>query len=112
MRNIIVIILMLIFSVSSLTGCMFEDYEETNEYPIESIRHYVDIEESGVFTTKTDKYEYVEYVYIDSNGEYCKINKSIGWINISNESKVVEKEGEVTPTLYLTLEDYEKLLKE
>ena len=103
--------LVLILAISlCLVGC---GYEETKEYPIESMRYYTKTEENkeGFFTTTTNTYEYIEFVYIDSNGKYHKITRDIGYVRISNESKVVEEEGNMTANLYLSLEDYENLLE-
>lgn len=91
-------------------GISNNTYKETKEYPIESIRYYVEKEEHGVFTTKTDVKEYFEYVYFDLDGEYHKYNQYIEFAEISNESKIVEEKGWTIPNLYLTLEDYNNLI--
>lgn len=104
------IIFMLLLIILSTHCLMGSRYEETNEYPIESIRYYIDVDESGVFTTKEAKSEWFEYIYLDSNGEYHKYDIRANWVNISNKSKIVEKKGNLDPDLYLTLEDYEGLL--
>ena len=103
-------IFMLLITLLSIHCLIGSGYEETNEYPIESIRYYIDVDESGVFTTKEEKFEWFECIYIDSNEEYHKHDIRASWANISNKSKIVEKKGNLDPDLYLTLEDYERLL--
>lgn len=109
MKKIPIIFMLLIIFLSAYC-LMGSRYEETNEYPIESIRYYIDVDESGVFTTKEEKSEWFECIYIDSNGEYHKHDIRANWADISNKSKIVEKKGNLIPYLYLTLEDYEMLL--
>ena len=104
-----ILILVLLFSLSCFTGC---GYEETHEYPVESARYHEVIHEHGTFAKKQDIKKYIEYVYIDSNGEYNKKNMYVNWVQIASESKVVEEQGWSEPQLYLTLEEYNELLAE
>lgn len=107
-RLIFVLVLTLVFLLC-FTSC--GGYKETKEYPIASIRYYTEVTEDGLFTTKTNTCEKIEFIFIDSNGKYIKHTISADNVNISNESKVVEEEGRSAPRLYLTLEDYENLLQ-
>ena len=104
--------LVLILALSlCLVGC---GYEETREYPVVSTRYYTETveEKEGAFTTTTNTYEYIEYIYIDIYGEYQKDSRMLESVKIADESKVVEEKGYFKSDLYLTLEDYEKALSE
>lgn len=110
MKKLILILFLSLVFLLCFTSCA--SYEETKEYPIASARYYTKtIEDSGLFTTETNTYEKVEFIYIDSNKNYVKHSVSVDLIKISNKSKVVEEEGYFAPQLYLTLEDYENLLQ-
>ena len=108
-RLIFVLVLILVFLLC-FTSCG-GGYTKTKEYPIASIRYYIEVTEDGLFTTKTNTDEKIEFIFIDSSGQYIKHTISAYRVKISNESKVVEEEGYFSPHLYLTLEDYENLLQ-
>lgn len=103
--------LILVLALSlCLVGCCHV-YKETREYPVESVRYYTEIiEDAHLFTTEKNTYEKVDFVYINSNGEYIKYTINVSEIKFSDKSKIVEEEDCFFPNLYLTLEDYEELL--
>lgn len=91
-----------------LVGC---GYEETKEYELLTVRRYSETEESGLFTTKKDTEWYIEYTYQTEDGvqkeDFNEICTHL--LNIGEENKVVLEKGDFEPTLYITIEKYEKL---
>ena len=106
-RRILQCLLVFTLLSSILTGC---GYEETKEYELIYIRRYVETEEYGVFSKKTDYEWYIECVC--KAGEetvIVKDNEEFVRIHISDENKVVMKEGSMSPDIYITLEKYNEL---
>ena len=103
---------LLVFTLLSsvLTGC---GYEETKECELISIRRYCVAEEYGIFSKKTDYEWYIECVYkTDKETAIVKDNEEFVRIYISDENKIVMKEGYMSPDLYITLEKYNELYEE
>lgn len=99
----------LIISVIALllVGC---GYEETNEYELLTVRRYSETEESGLFTTKKDTEWYIEYTYQTEDGiQKEEFDEDYGYLKIGEENKVVLEKGKFSPTLHITIEEYEKL---
>lgn len=104
----------LLLLVAMCLSCLFMGcgHAETREYPVESARYYTETEKSGIFKTTESTHEFVEFIYVNSEGKYEKESRSLSGVHIANESKVVEEEGSFGCILYLSLEDYNKLLGE
>ena len=87
----------------TLVGC--GGYDETREYPIESTRYYVETieQKESKFVTTTNKHEYIEFIYVNNNGEYVKDSEPLYNVKIADESKAVEEKGHLGPFLYLTI---------
>ena len=95
----------IIFVLYTLTGC---GYEETQECELLTIRMFTVESESGIFTTKTEDNTYIEISYKTKDGiETCTCYTSD--VEVSDETKVVEKKGDLSPTIYLTPKDYNDL---
>jgi hypothetical protein len=103
-----VIVLFTIILLLTLTGC---GYEETKTYDIISSRVWVQITESGTFTTKTNSTTYIEIIYKNAEG-FQKVDKIPVQITIGDTTKVVEEKGELYPDFYMTTDYYNQLFKE
>jgi hypothetical protein len=106
--DIVLIIICVVAFITILTGC---GYEETKEYELLTVRRYSETTESGTFTTKEDTNWYIEFTYQTEEGiQKYDFNESYdSYLEISEENKVVLEEGDVSPTLYITLEKYKEL---
>ena len=100
-----------ILFVALLLGCsLFAcGYESTQEYDLITIRKYVERDESGVFTTKVNETTYIEISYQTPDGIKTVKNLSDSYVYVSEETKVIENEGDLYPKVYLTVDDYNKL---
>ncbi len=77
-------------------------------YPIDSARYYVETEEYGLITTKTDVNEYIEVVYTSADGTIKKEIEFLSEVIIGNENIItVIDEGKALEYRNVTLtEDY------
>ena len=92
-----------------LTGC-----SETEKYEVDliTVRVYTVTEQSGLFTTKENACEYIEYTF-EFCGEPHVDREKITDIDIGNETKIIvtgKPNGYVVYSdLKLSMEDYKKI---
>lgn len=107
MKIKIILLVITCLLVCILTGCGY-GYESTKEYELLTIRLYTEKSQSGIFTTKTDEKTKIEISYKTDNGIITE-TLSTNDIEVSEETKVIEKKGNVFPTICLTKDDYNEL---
>ena len=104
MKKTIILILLSLF----LCGCASEPIKA--ECDVITIRPYSISEEKGLFTTKINTIDYIEYTY-EYNGELHIDTIRSGDIKIGDKTKVIIEEGEnyMFDNLCLSLEYYKEL---
>ena len=102
---------MFMFMLSLFLLCGCADETVTAECDVITIRPYSNIKETGLFTTKTIVYDYIEYTY-EYDGVLCIDSIETHNIDVGDETKVIVeefKDGYIIDDLQLSLEDYKKI---
>lgn len=103
-KAVVLIILVSMF----LCACGSEPIKA--ECDVITIRPYSIVNESGLFTTKTERIDYIEYTY-EYAGEVRIDTIKTRYLEIGNETKVLveDVDGYLIDELVLSLEDYKEL---
>jgi len=103
-KAVILIILVMIL----LCACGSEPIKA--ECDVITIRPYSTVIEKGLFTTKTERIDYIEYTY-QYDGKMRIDTVKTGYLKIGNETKVLVEDGDgyLIDNLVLSLEDYKEL---
>ena len=108
MKKTIILLLLLLLTSMLLCGCANKPIKA--ECDVITIRPYSTVEEKGVFTTKEERIDYIEYTFEYDEKIYLKTVKS-QYLEIGSETKVLITDGEnyLLNELVLSLEDYKEL---
>ena len=106
MKKILAVILSIILFLSFFTGCAGDT---VTEYPIQTAMLYTVESQSGTFTTKINRTDYVYVTYRDSSGEIIRCSSFLSNVKFADENKVVvydEDKVLAYEVIYLTQETY------
>lgn len=101
------VILIILVSIL-LCGCGSELIKA--ECDVITIRPYSTVTEKGLFATKTERIDYIEYTY-EFAGEVRIDTVKTGYLKIGNKTKVLVEYGNgyFIDNLVLSIEDYKEL---
>lgn len=106
MKNMWAVIIFVIILLFFFAGCAGET---VTEYPIQTAMLYTEENQSGTFTTRINRTNYVYVTYIDSSGEIIRCRSRLSLVKFADLNKVVvydEGKALAYEDIYLTQETY------